>query len=196
MTTAATDTSQLEARLAKLEEELQAKRQELVALKRELGKVPVRDCALLGPGGEEINLSALFGDKQDLILIHNMGSRCPYCTLWADNYNGVRHHIESRAAFAVVSPDDPETQQKFAESRGWAFRMLSSMGSDFTKEMGFEKDGQVWPGYSVFRKQADGGIERVSKDFFGPGDDYCSVWHFFDLLEGGAGDWEPRFKYE
>ncbi len=29
----------------------------------------------------------------------------------------------------------------------------------------------------------------------GAGDAFCSVWHFFDMLPGGAGDWAPQFKY-
>ena len=54
------------------------------------------------------------------------------------------------------------------------------MGYDFIK------DGKhnYWPGVSVFEKSADGTIRRVAKDFFGPGDFYCNIWHFLDLLPG------------
>ncbi|MGI9388028.1 MAG: DUF899 family protein, partial [Methyloligellaceae bacterium] len=31
-----------------------------------------------------VRLSELFGNKDDLFVIHNMGASCPYCTLWAD----------------------------------------------------------------------------------------------------------------
>jgi predicted dithiol-disulfide oxidoreductase (DUF899 family) len=31
-----------------------------------------------------VRLSELFAGKADLILIHNMGTTCPNCTLWAD----------------------------------------------------------------------------------------------------------------
>jgi DNA-binding transcriptional ArsR family regulator len=30
---------------------------------------------------------------------------------------------------------------------------------------------------------------------FSPGDDFCTVWHLFDLLPGGAGDWFPKIQY-
>ena len=40
-----------------------------------------------------------------------MGRGCSYCTLWADGFNGLRHHFEDRAAFVVVSPDTPEQQK-------------------------------------------------------------------------------------
>ena len=36
---------------------------------------------------------------------------------------------------------------------------------------------------------------RVASDFLGPGDAYCSVWHLFDLLRDGVGDWEAKFDY-
>ncbi len=26
-------------------------------------------------------------------------------------------------------------------------------------------------------------------------DDFCALWHIFDLLPGGAGDWDPKFTY-
>jgi len=32
-----------------------------------------------------VRLSELFAGKADLIVIHNMGTTCPNCTLWADD---------------------------------------------------------------------------------------------------------------
>jgi hypothetical protein len=56
--------------------------------------------------------------------------------------------------------------------------------------------GRVIPGASAFRKREDGAIERVGRAAeFGPGDDYCPVWHLLDLVEGGAGSWEPKYAY-
>jgi hypothetical protein len=49
------------------------------------------------------------------------------------------------------------------------------------------------PGVSVFRREGDS-ILRVSDTSFSPGDDFCSLWHFFDLLPGGVGDWPGRAK--
>jgi hypothetical protein len=62
--------------------------------------------------------------------------------------------------------------------------------------MGYRTDdGVVLPGASAFRKQGDGAIERTGIAEFGLGDDFCAVWPLFDLLEGGAGAWRPRFEY-
>src|ERR1700678_2400193 len=84
-----------------------------------------------------VRLSELFGDHEDLIVIHNMGVACSYCTLWADGYNGIHQHVVARAAFAVASPDRPAVQKKFAESRGWKFPMVSHAGSSFAADMGY-----------------------------------------------------------
>jgi hypothetical protein len=44
------------------------------------------------------------------------------------------------------------------------------------------------------RRQNEG-IVRVSDAPFSPGDDFCSVWHFFDLIPEGAAGWQPKYKY-
>ncbi|MDH3689861.1 MAG: DUF899 domain-containing protein [Gammaproteobacteria bacterium] len=144
--------------------------------------------------GGRVRLSELFGDKEYLFVIHNMGASCPYCTLWADGFNGITDHLQNRAAFVVSSPDVPDKQQKFKESRGWRFPMVSHRGSTFASDMGYKsKDG--WePGVSVFRKPG-AKILRVSDTSFGPGDDFCSVWHFFNLIPEGSAGWQPQYKY-
>jgi predicted dithiol-disulfide oxidoreductase (DUF899 family) len=173
----------------------QAKRRELL---REEGGA-VEDCTLLGWGGP-VRLSELFGGRSDLLLVHNMGSGCPYCTLWADGFNGTRAHLENRAAFVVCSPDPPPTQQRFAEARGWGFQMVQDPDGVFTREMGYleERDGKRFhqPGVSAFHLEPDGRIRRVAHDAFGPGDPYCGTWHLFELLEGGVAGWQPRFRYD
>jgi hypothetical protein len=72
-----------------------------------------------------VRLSELFGHHEDLIVIHNMGVSCSYCTLWADGYNGIHQHVVPRVGFVVSSPDQPIVQQRFAESRGWKFPMVT-----------------------------------------------------------------------
>ena len=157
----------------------------------------VRDYTLTGSNGRKVALSSLFGEKDNLILVHNMGTSCPYCTMWADGFNGVLDHLEDRAAFALVSPNAPPVQKRFASSRGWRFKMVSSKGTTFSNDMGFEtKQGSPEPGVSIFHKDCRGKIYRVSRDEFGPGDEYCIVWHFFDLLPEGSKGWEPKFRYK
>lgn len=134
-----------------------------------------------------VRLSQLFGDREDLILIHNMGTSCAYCTMWADGYNGIHPHVLTRAAFAVSSPDRPTVQKQIADSRGWKFPMVSHAGTKFAADMGYVSAKGGWlPGVSVFRRDGDA-IVRVSDTGFSPSDDFCTVWHFFDLLPGGIG---------
>ena len=140
-------------------------------------------------------LSQLFGALEDLMIVHNMGTSCPACTMWADGYNGVHHHVITRTAFVVSSPDAPAVQEKFAAGRGWKFRMVSHVGSSFAADMGYRTEKGGWrPGISVFRRAGEK-ILRVSDVTWSPGDDFCTVWHFFDLLPGGSAGWSPKFTY-
>ncbi len=185
----------VEREIAAAEEEMLAVRKKLSDLRSQLPQQDFQDYALTDWDGNAVRLSELFGDKGDLLVVHNMGTACPYCTMWADGLNGVLHHLENRAGFAVVSPDPPAKQRAFAEGRGWTFRMLSAEGSAFTRDAGYENDGSPMPGVSAFRKDDLGNIFRTAHAPFGPGDDFCAVWHLFDLLAEGVGNWQPKFQY-
>ena len=187
-----------------VDDELQAIQQQIEELKAKLSEArrrrmpePISDYRFAASTGERVGLSDLFGDKDDLIVIHNMGTGCVYCTLWADGFVSMLPHLENRAAFVLVSPDEPARQRAFAESRGWPFRIVSAQGTTFTQDMGYsEQDGShVMPGFSALHKNPDGSIERTGHDQFGPGDDYAPVWRFFDALKGGVGDWGPKYQY-
>ena len=179
--------------MASFHQQIGALRQKMRDLQRSVEPETVEDYefrSLAGP----VRLSTLFGDKDTLFVIHNMGAGCLYCTLWADGFNGILAHLEDRAAFVVTSPDDPVSQETFKTGRGWRFRMVSHQGSDFAADMGY-KGSEGWlPGVSVFRKQ-DGAITRVSTAELGPGDDFCALWHLFDLIPEGPGGWQPKYSY-
>jgi len=63
---------------------------------------PAADYTLLSQDGETVTLSALFGEQDDLLVIHNMGKGCSYCTMWADGFVSALPHLQDRAAFVVV----------------------------------------------------------------------------------------------
>ena len=154
----------------------------------------VKDYEFTTPEGT-LHLSGLFGSKEYLFLIHNMGVSCPSCTLWADGFNGIYDHLADRGAFVVSSPDSPEVQRTFAKDRGWRFRMVSHQGTSFARDMGYgSENGKYLPGVSVFRRKP-GRILRVSDTRFKPGDDFCALWHLFELLPEGSASWKPQFKY-
>jgi predicted dithiol-disulfide oxidoreductase (DUF899 family) len=180
-----------------LEYQLQDIKQKLAELRRQRPREEIGDYQLLDSEGREARLSSLFGDQSSLILVHNMGRNCSYCTMWADGFNGLLPHLESRAAFALTSSDKPEAQKEFVQSRGWNFPVYSTAGTSFIADMGFddEKEG-LMPGVSVFTKETNGKMYRVSRAEFGPGDNFCAVWHFFDLLPEGIDGWQPQLSYE
>lgn len=155
---------------------------------------PVRDYEFQTVQGI-VRLSALFGDKDDLIIVHNMGSSCPYCTLWADGYNGIYDHLQTRVSFVIASPDPPIVQRRFAASRGWKCSMVSDQGTTFAEDMGYRsRKGGLLPGVSVFRRD-HAQIVRVSDAGSNPHDDFCVLWHLLDLLPDGAAHWAPGIRY-
>src|SRR5215470_8134429 len=169
-------------RYAEVHGKLADYRQQITAIREKMRETlaaiepeEVRDYEFTNTEGT-VRLSELFGPHEDLILIHNMGVSCSYCTLWADGYNGIHPQVLTRAGFAVSSPDRPSVQHKFAASRGWKFPMVSHAGSTFAADMGYVSAKGGW-------------MPGVSDTSFSPGDDFCTLWHFFDLLPGGVGEW-------
>ncbi|MBS1964106.1 MAG: DUF899 family protein [Bdellovibrionales bacterium] len=180
-------------KIRKLENAMMKQKAELARLRRKAKLEPVADFALQTTEGKVVKLSSLFGKKNELILVHNMGSSCPYCTLWADGFNGLLPHLQDRAAFVIESPEAPKSVAAFRKKRGWKFPMVSSKGSPFRKGMGYQDaSGDVAPGVSTFVKKG-GKLYRVSDTGFGPGDNFCPAWDFFDLLP--KKDWEAKFRY-
>lgn len=201
--TMATATKRATKRRRKALKAVRAQEKAIYRAKRRLERLwrrvpaePVGEYAFHLGNGKTLTLAEAFGGKSDLVVVHNMGRRCPMCTTWADGFSGVAHHLEDRAALLVVSPDPAPIQARFARSRAWKFRMASAKGTTFFKDMGFEGDkGFPWPGISVFHREDDGHVVRVSSTFFGPGDEFSPVFGVLPMLEGGQGGWWPKLKY-
>ena len=196
MTDAMTD---IDKEIDSLENEVELAKQRLVEARKRRPKEPIEDYVFKYFDESEVRLSELFGDKNDLIVVHNMGTGCRHCTMWADGFTGLVPHLQDRAAFVVCSPDKPEVQKKFATKRNWNFKMVSAHDNSFVKDMGFWEDSGPypgpWPGVSTFHRDPDGRIYRVAKTHFNPNDDFCAVWPFLDMLEGGTNGWEPKYSY-
>src|SRR5882724_11451335 len=94
----------------------------LEKLRKESKPVKVKNHSFKDLHGD-VSLLQLFGAKDKLIMIHNMGQGCRYCTLWADGLNAFLPHLEDQCSVVLVSKDPPELQRQFASSRRWAFRM-------------------------------------------------------------------------
>ncbi len=175
--------------ISEREYKLMQEAQEVMKLRQQLDPEPVENYVFDTPNGE-VTLSELFGEQDDLIVVHNMGKGCKYCSLWADGFSSLNNQLQSRAKFVVSSPDSPEVQASFAADRKWKFPMVSTHNSTFTKDMGFKTDRGYMPGVSAFHKDGDT-IVRTGWSWFGPYDLYSSPWHLFGLLKDGVNDWQP-----
>lgn len=197
MTDAMTD---IDKEIDTLENEVEFAKQRLVEARKRRPKEPIEEYVFKDVNESEVRLSELFGDKNDLIVVHNMGTGCRHCTMWADGFTGLVPHLSDRAAFVVCSPDKPEVQKRFAAKRHWNFKMISAHDNTFIKDMGFWAESGPypgpWPGVSTFHREPDGKIYRVAKTNFSPNDDFCPTWAFLDMLEDGSNGWEPKYSYD
>jgi len=184
----------IQQQIEALSKEIFEKKQQLSELRRQRPAELVDDYQFTTKTGS-VNLSELFEDKQDLIMIHNMGKGCSYCTMWADGFESSLPHLKDRSAFVISSPDSPDVQTAFAQSHNWTIPMVSTENNSFVVDIGSQGDGYTMPGVSVFWKSEEGKIYRTNQDVFGPGDAFNAVWHFFDLLKGGANGWQPKLTY-
>ena len=181
-----TDIAALEAEIAELTAELNAARRAATG-----HEVP--DYAFRTLEGE-VRLRELFAGRDRLLAIHNMGQGCRYCTLWADGINGFLPHLESAMAVVLLSKDDPETQRRFANARGWRFRLASHGGGDYIREQTVMSGEGNAPGAVVYERK-DGTLLRRNAVVFGPGDLFCPAWNFLALAGHGGDDWTPQFTY-
>ena len=84
--------------ILQLEEQIAESKKKLAQARRQTDGQAVQDYVFKNFDGSEVRLSQLFGDKPDLLVVHNMGRGCRYCTLWADGLNGLVKHLEDRGA--------------------------------------------------------------------------------------------------
>lgn len=187
-----TNSPEHSAKLKEFEERFAQLRKELTRLRQQDAKCTVTNHTFRRPDFSPVTLSELFGTHDELIVIHNMGERCQYCALWADGFIGFARHIQSRCALALSSPDSPASLSKQIELRGWNFPVVSHAGTTFARDMGYEPEpGKFWPGLSSFQRAPDGTITRFSSGQFGPGDEFCPIWHILEMLPRGVNGWEP-----
>lgn len=179
----------LSAEIETLEKEILEKKKQLAELRR-MNDEPIRDYTLDTAAGPK-SLASFFGDKNELVVIHIMGRSCNYCSLWADGLIGFAKHIQTRSGLVLVSADSGDTVAETARLRGWNFPVAGNGDSGFAKDMGFEGESGPGPGISVFTRRDDQ-IFRHGHSDLGPGDEFCSIWHIWDLFPTGDAGWEPK----
>lgn len=176
-----------------IEQEIYELVQRLEVLRKESPPQPVKNYQFDSIYGH-ISLLDLFGARQKLFVIHNMGQGCRYCTLWADGLNGFLPHLESQFAVALLSKDSPSDQQIFANSRQWRFTMASHGGGDYIQEQSVVAGNNNMPGIVCYERQGDS-IFRKNASVFGPRDQFCSIWHILSLAGVQPDSWTPQYNY-
>jgi len=179
--------------IAKIEKQLYELTTKLNELRKTNSGDEIRNYTFATSDGE-VTLLDMFGDKDRLLVIHNMGQGCRYCTLWADGFNGFLPHLESAMSVVLVSKDPPEVQRTFANSRNWRFRLASHGGGDYIQEQTVMEGERNTPGAVVYEREGSR-ITRKNAAVFGPGDLYCSIWNLLGMAGLGEGDWTPQYRY-
>jgi predicted dithiol-disulfide oxidoreductase (DUF899 family) len=208
-----------ELRLAEIE--LMRHQEQVADMRRRLPPGPIIEDYVFQEGPRDLDagdepitttrLSELFSSPdRPLVIYHLMygklqTSPCPMCTMWIDGLNGVAHHIDQNADFAIVAAADLPTLRQHARNRGWRnVRLLSNGASTFKFDLGSEDaDGWQDSTVSVFTLEGDGRIRhrysahpRMDDAIAERGIDLLApVWQVLDLTPQGRGDWYPELTY-
>ncbi|QIL91384.1 DUF899 domain-containing protein [Microbulbifer sp. SH-1] len=176
-----------------LQQQIGELKNKLAALQKQSAGEEIPDYTFKTLDGE-VHLRDLFGEHDTLLVIHNMGQGCRYCTLWADGFNGLLPHLESAMSVVLVSKDSPEVQRRFANSRGWRFRLASHGGGDYIEQQSVMAGGGNMPGAVVYERKGEN-VFRKNASVFGPGDNYCVMWDLLNMAGLNGDSWTPQFNY-
>jgi len=182
-------------KIRKIEDEIAAKKEEVAKLIGKEKGTAITDYTFQNKDGDDISLSDIFGEKEELIIVFYMGIHCKYCTLWGDNYNGIAKPLSDRSSFVVISNETPEEQNIIKKDRAWTFDMFSRKNNSFAEDLGFVGEkGNPLPGVASFRKKGNE-LYVHHRSYFGPGDNYCNMWDFVSILPKGINNWQPKYTY-
>ena len=196
--------------LLKKEKEFTRLRDELSQQRRELPWEKVeKDYVFEAPTGK-VALTELFRGRSQLVVYHFMlgpgwEQGCPSCSFLADNFDGMRVHLEQRdAAFTAISRAPLPEIEAFKKRMGWRFPWVSSFGTDFNYDykVSFKKEdlaagkrpynygtmdfpAEEGPGLSVFYKNADGQIYHTYSAYARGLDILLTTYNYLDMTPKG-----------
>lgn len=185
-------------------------RDQLSQERRELPWVKVeKEYVFDGPNGKE-TLLELFEGRSQLIIYHFMygpdwAEGCLSCSFWADNFNGITVHLNHRdITLLAVSRAPLGTLEAYKRRMGWAFKWVSSFGSDFNRDYHvsftpeeMEKDEMFYnfriskfpseeaPGISVFYRNEQGDVFHTYSCYSRGLDMLNGAYHYLDLVPKG-----------
>ena len=125
------------------EKELTRRSDELARKRIELPWVPVEKEYRFETAAGTKSLADLFDGRSQLLVYHFMfgpdyEAGCPVCSSIADNLDANAVHLSARDVTLIGSSRAPlEKLQRYKERMGWGFNWVSTVGSDFHRELGF-----------------------------------------------------------
>ena len=146
--------------LLKEEKELTHRGDELARKRRELPWVPVEKDYRFDSERGSRSLADLFDGRSQLLVYHFMfgppyDAGCPVCSSIADTLAPQAGHLKARDTTLLLASRAPlERLLAYRERMGWGIDWVSSGGSDFNRDLGFQYtedelrpflDGQIPP---------------------------------------------------
>ena len=129
--------------LLKEEKELTRRSDELAGKRRELPWVAVENDYRFETEGGTKTLAELFDGRSQLLVYHFMfgppyEAGCPVCSSIADTLAPQVVHLKARDTTLLLASRAPlEKLLAFRERMGWGIDWVSTVGSDFNRELGF-----------------------------------------------------------
>src|SRR5262245_9052943 len=134
--------SERDALLAE-EKELTRRSDELARKRRELPWVPVENDYRFETEHGTRSLAELFDGRSQLLVYHFMfgppyTAGCTVCSSIADSLDPQVVHLEARDVTLICSSRAPlEKLLAYRERMGWSFNWVSTVGSDYHRDLGF-----------------------------------------------------------
>jgi predicted dithiol-disulfide oxidoreductase (DUF899 family) len=125
------------------EKELTRRSDALARRRRELPWVPVEKEYAFETAAGAKSLADLFDGRSQLLVYHFMfgptyEGGCPVCSSIADNLDPNAVHLRARDVTLICSSRAPlEKLQRYKERMGWSFNWVSTVGSEFHRDLGF-----------------------------------------------------------
>ena len=134
--------------LLEQEKELTRRGDELAGKRRELPWVAIdKDYRFETEDGTK-TLADLFDGRSHLLVYHFMfgppyEAGCPVCSSIADTLDPQVAHLKARDATLLLASRAPLAKLvAFRERMGWSIGWVSSSGSDFNRDLGFQREAQ------------------------------------------------------
>jgi predicted dithiol-disulfide oxidoreductase (DUF899 family) len=125
------------------EKELTRLNDELAELRRQLPWVPVEKEYTFETEDGTKSLADLFDGRSQLLVYHFMfgpayEAGCPVCSSIADTLDPNAVHLRARDVTLICSSRAPlEKLIGYRDRMGWSFNWVSTVGSDFHRDLGF-----------------------------------------------------------